>query len=106
MASGTTYTWTINQMMVKPKFQDYSNFVCYINWNYNAVDANGNISTMIGTTGFDSIGEDFVDYQSLTPDIVSEWLDESNDLILLQNYLDQQIQNLINPPVINLGLPW
>jgi hypothetical protein len=50
--------------------------------------------------------EDFTPYPDLTFDQVCGWLDAGLDVVTIDANLAQQIENLINPPVVSLPLPW
>jgi hypothetical protein len=49
---------------------------------------------------------DFTAYDDLTFDQICEWLVEGNDVESMELNLDTQIENLKNPPIIQLPLPW
>jgi hypothetical protein len=49
---------------------------------------------------------DFTAYPDLTYEQVCGWLDAGLDVPALDANLDQQIENIINPPLITLPLPW
>jgi hypothetical protein len=42
----------------------------------------------------------------LTEEIVIGWLEDSLDIPQLQESLAQSIEDLVNPPIIVLPLPW
>ena len=49
---------------------------------------------------------DFTAYPDLTYEQVCSWLDAGLDVPALDANLDGQIENIINPPVITLPLPF
>jgi hypothetical protein len=49
---------------------------------------------------------DFTAYDDLTFDQVCEWLVAGNNVEAMELNLDTQIENLKNPPIVNLPLPW
>jgi hypothetical protein len=49
---------------------------------------------------------DFTAYPDLTQAEVNSWLDFGLDVVAIDAGLDGQIQNIINPPIIVLPLPW
>lgn len=48
----------------------------------------------------------FTPYNQVTKEMVEGWLTESLDCEAIEAILDGQIQNFLNPPVVNFGLPW
>jgi hypothetical protein len=105
--SGSTYTWNITNFDIIPNINGLEYFVTRVYWVYVGIDVSGNTSNIQGYTEYDNIDpNNYTPYSSLTQDMVSKWLDNSNNTDNLQNIIDQQIQNIINPPTINLPLPW
>jgi hypothetical protein len=49
---------------------------------------------------------DFTAYPDLTQAQVEGWLDAGLDVPTIDANLDKQIENIINPPLIVLPLPW
>jgi hypothetical protein len=49
---------------------------------------------------------DFTAYPDLTFEQVCGWLNVGLDVATLDATLDTQLENLINPPIISLPLPW
>jgi hypothetical protein len=49
---------------------------------------------------------DFTAYPDLTQAQVEGWLDAGLDVPTIDANLDKQIENIINPPIIVLPLPW
>jgi hypothetical protein len=50
--------------------------------------------------------DEFTPFSALTEDKVIVWLGENMDVNQLQNNLQQQIYDKINPPILNLLPPW
>jgi hypothetical protein len=50
--------------------------------------------------------EDFTPYADLTFEQVCGWLEDGLDVEATDASLATQIENLINPPVVSLPLPW
>ena len=48
----------------------------------------------------------FTPYQDLTKTQVEEWLDVGLNVSQLDLSLDQQIENKVNPPIVQLPLPF
>ena len=102
------YEWIINKIDVKPVFEGLENFVYIIYWDYLADNESGYTSTIKGYTEFSSeVNSDtYVPYESITKNIADYWLNTSTNVNQLQSILNKKIEDLINPPIINLPLPW
>lgn len=48
----------------------------------------------------------FTPYDEVTKDMVISWLESGLDTASIEANLDAQIENFINPPIKNYGLPW
>lgn len=48
----------------------------------------------------------FTPYDEVTKEMVEGWLEESLDCEAIEANLDAQIENFLNPPIVNYGLPW
>lgn len=102
-----TYRWYIYEMEVIPNLNGLINFVSKISWRYNATNENGVSSNIEGITTYnDENGAEYIDYYSLTEEEVNNWLNNQENIIELQNKLDNMINDIINPVVITLPLPW
>jgi hypothetical protein len=106
----TTYNWVINQLDTKPQEDGLTDVVITVHWTRTAEQFVGgepiNVSvygTMPCTT---PSATDFTAYPDLTYEQVCSWLDAGLDVAAIDLGLDQQIENIINPPVIVLPLPW
>jgi hypothetical protein len=102
----TTYQWVINQMDTKPTADGLTDVVVTVHWTRTAQDGEINVSSY-GTMGCQTPSEtDFTAYPDLTYEQVCSWLDAGLDVPAIDLGLDQQIENIINPPIIVLPLPW
>ena len=102
----TTYNWVINQMDTKPKEDGLKDVVSCVHWTRVATKGEIVVSsygTMNCTT---PSGTDFTAYPDLTEAQVEFWLDAGLDVPTIDAGLDGQIENIINPPIIVLPLPW
>lgn len=106
----TTYNWVINQMDTRPQEGQLMDVVVVVHWTRTAeqfVGAEPILVSSYGTMGCTTPSStDFTAYPYLTYDQVCGWLDAGLDVPAIDLGLDQQIQNIINPPVIVLPLPW
>lgn len=106
----TTYQWVINQMDTAPSLDGLTDVVVTVHWTRTAEQYVGgepiNVScygTMDCTTPSST---DFTAYPDLTYEQVCGWLDAGLDVASIDLGLDGQIENIINPPIIVLPLPW
>jgi hypothetical protein len=120
----TTYNWTIQAMDCVPQEDGHTDVVVTAHWIVTAtssegkpiIDIDGNdaispyTSSVYGTQSFtyDS-GKAFIPYDSLTQDEVVGWVQAGmgvDAVTALQENLDQQIANQVNPPIVTPPLPW
>ena len=101
-----TYQWVINQMDTKPTEDGLTDVVVVVHWTRTAQNGEINVSSY-GTMGCQTPSEtDFTAYPDLTYNQVCSWLDAGLDVTAIDLGLNQQIENIINPPVIVLPLPF
>ena len=102
----TTYNWVINQMDTIPKEGTLLDVVSVIHWSRIATQDEIVVSSY-GTMNCTTPSEtDFTAYPDLTQAQVEGWLDAGLDVPTIDVNLDKQIENIINPPIIVLPLPW
>ena len=106
----TTYNWVVNQLDTKPKEDGLTDVVSVVHWTRTAEQYVGaepiNVSSY-GTMGCTTPSStDFTAYPDLTFEQVCGWLDAGLDVTSIDLGLDGQIENIINPPIIVLPLPW
>ena len=102
----TTYNWVINQMDTIPKEGTLLDVVSVIHWSRIATQDEIVVSSY-GTMNCTTPSEtDFTAYPDLTQAQVEGWLDAGLDVPTIDANLDKQIEDIINPPIIVLPLPW
>ena len=102
----TTYNWVINQMDTKPTEDGLTDVVVVIHWNRIATQDEIVVSSY-GTMNCTTPSEtDFTAYPDLTYDQVCLWLESGLDTETIDLNLDKQIENIINPTIIVLPLPF
>ncbi len=102
----TTYQWVINQMDTKPTEDGLTDVVVTVHWTRIAQQEDINVSCY-GSMGCTTPSStDFTAYPDLTYEQVCSWLDAGLDVASIDLGLDGQIENIINPPVIVLPLPF
>jgi hypothetical protein len=106
----STKNWVINQLDTIPSIDGLLDVVSVIHWTRTAEQFVGgepiNVS-VYGTMGCQTPSEtDFTAYPDLTYEQVCSWLDAGLDVEAIDLGLDAQIENIINPPIVNLPLPF
>ena len=101
-----TYQWIINQLETAPSEDGLTDVVKVVHWTRTAQQGDINVSSY-GTMGCETPSEtDFTAYPDLTYDQVCGWLDAGLDVASIDLGLDGQIENIINPPIVVLPLPF
>jgi hypothetical protein len=104
-----TYQWDIQQLDCIPQIQGDTDFVVTAHWSVSATDGTYN-GYAYGTQGFTyNGGKGFTPYDALTQEQVVGWVQEAmgiDAVTQLQEALDAQIANQINPPIVTPPLPW
>jgi hypothetical protein len=106
----TTFKWVVSSMDTAPSEDALTDVVKTVHWRYQAEQVDGNKTynaEVYGAMGCAKPSDtDFTAYADLTYDQVCEWLIAGNDVDAMESNLDTQIENLKNPPIVNLPLPW
>ena len=101
-----TYSWRINQLETAPQLNSLTNVVVAV--HYTRVISRGNYQTEYN--GFMGCGKpseiDFTVYPDLTQQQIESWLDAGVDVASIDETLQVQLEQIINPPVVVLPLPW
>ena len=93
-------------MDTKPTEDGLTDVVVTVHWTRVATEGEIVVSsygTMNCTTPSST---DFTAYPDLTQEQVESWLDAGLDVPTIDLGLDKQIEDIINPPIIVLPLPW
>ena len=102
----TEIKWIIEWMQTTPPSADPSECVITAGWRCNGVDGEYT-GTVYGTCSFPGPGDPYTPYADLTQDQVLGWCWANGvDKDATQAAVEQQIQNAINPPLIQPPLPW
>jgi len=119
-----TYTWSINALDCIPSADGQTNVVSNVHWIVTATSTETHTLTNYNNTtstvpysssayGTQSLtyteGNPFTPYDGLTQDTVIEWVKTamgSEQIASIKTSLDNQIANLINPPIVTPPLPW
>jgi hypothetical protein len=106
----TEYKWVINALDCVPKEQEMTDVVSIIHWSRIADTFLGAEPLEVSIYGSMTCSQpsetDFTAYPDLTFEQICEWLEAGLNVSELNANLDTQIENIINPPIITLPLPW
>jgi len=99
-------TWSISYMQCKPSEGSYTDVVINASWNCTGVqDAYSAANS--GSIGFLAPEGTFTPYDQLTQEQVLGWVWASGvDKGQIEANIQEQIDNQINPPIVQLPLPW
>jgi hypothetical protein len=104
------YKWVINALDCIPKESQMTDVVSIVHWVRIADTFLGAEPLQVSIYGVMNCGQptetDFTAYTDLTYEKICEWLDAGLNVSELDASLDSQIENIINPPIITLPLPW
>lgn len=102
----TEITWVIEWMQCKPKEGDMTDVVVTAGWRCNGTDGAYN-ATVYSTCSFPMPEGSFTPYADLTQDQVLGWCWQNGvDKDATEAAVAQQIENQINPPIVQPPLPW
>ena len=105
-----TYSWIISAMDVIPKENSLDNVVSVIHWRRRGtevVDGKTYTAEVYSTYNCPSPSPtDFTAYPDLTQAQVESWLNAGLDVTSIDQNIATQIEQQINPPVIQPPLPW
>jgi hypothetical protein len=102
----TTYYWTIESMQTAPSEDGLTDVVKVVFWRRFAQQDELLVSNFGAMGCATPSSTDFTAYPDLTYEQVCSWLDSGIDTTELDLNLDKQLENLINPPVVTLPLPF
>lgn len=105
------YNWVVSSMDEYPTTSDnLTDVVFNVHWRRNATEIVGEKTYLADVFGMLPVPapspEDFTPYADLTFEQVCGWLEAGLDTATIDASLAVQIENLINPPVVSLPLPW
>lgn len=104
--SDCTFAWQIVQLDSAPSYEGLQDYVVNVHWRYGATYETY-FTDMYGSQSYSEVvGPDFIPYPDLTESEVIGWLEGSLDVQMMQDQLAKTIENMVNPPIIVLPLPW
>lgn len=105
----TIYNWTISKMDCVPQEDGKTDVVVTAHWNVLATDGTY-ASNAYGTQSFTfNPTKSFTPFTNLTQEQVVGWVQAGmgiDAVTALQENLDKQIADQVNPPIVTPPLPW
>jgi hypothetical protein len=110
----TTITWQIESLSCYPQELGETDVVFSAAWRVNGVDDTSGTPLYATVYGSQSIapytkGATFTPYADLTQAQVIGWVQDAmgeSQVAAINANIEQQIENQVNPPVVNPPLPW
>jgi hypothetical protein len=107
----TTYKWVVSSLDSYPQdAEGLTDVICVIHWRYQAEQVENDktyFAEVYGTLSVPSPDPaDFVPYDQVTYEMVCGWLEAGLDQVSLDENLDSQIADQINPKIVSLPLPF
>jgi len=102
----TTFTWTVTNMDCYPQEDGHSDVVFNVHWTCSGVDGQYN-GSVYSTCAVPLSQGTFTPYANLTQNQVLGWIWANGvDQTATEAAVQTQIDNQINPPIIQPPLPW
>lgn len=102
----TEFIWIIEKMKCAIEKDGISEVVITAFWRCNAINGN-HLATAYGSCDFIHSGSIFTPYNQLTQNQVLDWCwNNGIDKDSIENSLQLQMQEKINPSVVTLSNPW
>ena len=98
--------WVVVQMDTAPSEDGLTDVVKRVHYRYEGTDEQYFAEVYGVLSCATPSATDFTAYADLTYSKVVEWLADGLDDHALDSNLEAQIENLKNPPIVNLSLPW
>ena len=105
------FNWLVTQLDSIPSLDRMDKVISVIHWRAqktHQVDGTDVFTAdTYGALAVDAPHEaSFTPYDEVTKEMVEGWLTASLDTEAIEANLDSQIENFLNPPIVNYGLPW
>lgn len=100
------YSWTISQLDTAPQSEGLNDVVKTVHYRYKGIDGDYQAETYGTYACGEPSQSDFTAYPDLTEADVIGWLTDGLDIPAMQQSLATQIENLKNPPIVSLPIPW
>jgi hypothetical protein len=97
--------WTIQKMEVKLQEGSYADVVVTAYWCCSASDQ-GFVANQYGSALFPAPTSSFTPYPDLTQEQVLGWVWQTINKAQVEEEVERQLNQQINPPLVPLPLPW
>ena len=101
-----TYKWQISSLETAPVDGNLNDVVKIVHWRYQATDGDYQAETYSSYACSEPSPNDFTAYPDLTEQDVIGWLESGLNVEAMQESLANQIEELKNPKIVSLPLPW
>lgn len=102
----TTITWKIDALDCKPQDEELTDIVVTAHWRCTGTQEEYS-GSVYGTASFPSPDSSFTPYADLTLNQVLGWVWANGvDKDATEAAVQSHINNQINPPIVNLPVPW
>jgi hypothetical protein len=103
--------WIISQLDSIPSLDGMDKVISTIHWRaQKQLEEDGVVVFTSDTYGALSLTApheaSFTPYNEVTQEMVESWLTSGLDCVAIEANLDAQVENYLNPPIVNCGLPW
>jgi hypothetical protein len=98
--------WIISQLDTAPSLDTLTDVVKVVHYRYEGKDGEYTAEIYGAMYCATPSETDFTAYEDLTYEQVCEWLVAGNNVEAMDLNLATQIENLKNPPIVNLPIPW
>jgi hypothetical protein len=110
----STITWQIEQLSCYPQEEGQTDVVFSVAWRVTGVDDTSGTplyGTIYGSQGLNpyTAKAPFTPYADLTQAQVIGWVQDAmgaEQVAAINASIEQQIENQVNPPIVNPPLPW
>jgi hypothetical protein len=100
------FTWLVSQLDSIPTLDGMDKVISVIHYRAQKQYEDFTADTY-GALSVDAPHEaSFTPYDEVTKEMVEGWLTAGLDCEAIEANLDAQIENFLNPPLVNYGLPW
>lgn len=108
-----TFTWSITQMQAYPQADGEVDVVFQVTWACQGVEVSSGTTYQTTSIGVQPVtytaGTPFIPYDQLTEQQVLDWVFTAlgqDGITTVEDGVQSVINAQINPPVVNLPLPW
>lgn len=100
------YTWEILSLYTAPSVDGLTSVVKRVTWRYQ-VKEDTYVADVYKETYFNSVDpNNFIDYNSLTPEIVFGWISQVENINAIKLELDEKLLVVKTPIIVEKEIPW